>query len=593
MLYYNYFWINKCEFTKEGKTIMEKIKKRIANLKVAGKLKVYRMTVLVMTLFLVLVALISTLVIRSNIEKMTEVWSPSLEYLQDLETMTAKYRIKQYQHLVESDAAIMNSCEEEIQKLESQIQDTGANLDAIINADSDAQKGQDDYEVASAAWEKYRDASDEILKLSREGKQQEASKLMTGEVYEDYKSFSKKLTILRDKFQVELDQAKTMANVCTVIIFIVIVAAGLAIAVVTTLIGRIITNSITEPVEQIDAAVASLRKGELSNVEMLTYESEDELGDTVRNLKEAMGILADYVSEISVEVKAIAQGDLTRNGDDITDFLGDFSELKTSLLYILKRFNSTLTEISNLAEQVSSNSSEVENASKSLADGATEQAGVIEELNATIDTVVDMAEDTAKETQNASARVKASANKANEEKEKMNELLTEMEHITEISKEIGNIITDIEDIASQTNLLSLNASIEAARAGEAGKGFAVVADQIGKLAADSAQSAVNTRDLIDKTLVEIEKGNTITRTTADAFNQIIADMQSFAELAENTMEKANSQAESLEQIGQGIEQLSGVVQDNAASSEENTAISINLAEGAAKMHDRVNIFKLF
>lgn len=572
---------------------MEKIKKCIANLKVEGKLKVYQMTVLVMTLFLVLVALISTVVIRSNIEKITKVWSPSLEYLQDLETMTAKYRIKQYQHLVESDAAVMNSCEEEIKKLESQIQDTDAKLEAIMSANSKAQKGQDDYEVANAAWEKYRGASDEILQLSREGKQQEASKLMTGEVYEDYKSFSKKLTILRDKFQVELDQAKTMANVCTVIIFIVIVAAGLAIAVVTTMIGRIITNSITEPVEQIDAAVASLRKGELSNVEMLTYESEDEFGDTIRNLKEAMGILADYVSEISVEVKAIAQGDLTKNGDDITDFLGDFSELKTSLLYILKRFNSTLTEISNLAEQVSSNSSEVENASKSLADGATEQAGVIEELNATIDTVVDMAEDTAKETQNASARVKASANKANEEKEKMNELLTEMEHITEISKEIGNIITDIEDIASQTNLLSLNASIEAARAGEAGKGFAVVADQIGKLAADSAKSAVNTRDLIDKTLVEIEKGNTITRTTAESFNQIITDMESFAELAENTMEKANSQAESLEQIGQGIEQLSGVVQGNAASSEENTAISINLAEGAAKMHDRVNIFKLF
>ena len=572
---------------------MEKLKKRIANLKVAGKLKLYRITVLVMTLFLMLVALTSTLVIRSNIEKITEVWSPSLEYLQDLETMTAQYRIKQYQHLVESDTAIMNSCEAEIQKLESQIQDTGENLDAIIAADSDAQKGQADYEAASKGWKKYRDASDEILQLSREGKQQEAAKLMIGEVYEEYKAFTEKLTILRDEFQVELDRAKTVANVCTVIIFIVIVAAGLAIAVVTTLIGGIITKSITEPVEQIDAAVASLRKGELSNVEMLTYESEDELGDTIKNLKEAMGILADYVSEISVEVKAIAQGDLTRNGDDITDFLGDFSELKVSLLYILKRFNSTLTEISNLAEQVSSNASEVENASKSLADGATEQAGVIEELNATIDTVVDLAADTAKETQSASARVKASANKANEEKEKMNDLLKEMEHITEISKEIGNIITDIEDIASQTNLLSLNASIEAARAGEAGRGFAVVADQIGKLAADSAKSAVNTRDLIDKTLVEIENGNTITRTTADAFNQIIADMESFAELAENTMEKANSQAESLEQIGKGIEQLSGVVQGNAASSEENTAISVNLAEGAAKMHDRVNIFKLF
>ena len=572
---------------------MEKIKKRIANLKVAGKLKVYRVTVLVMTLFLVLVALISTLVIRSSIEQITEVWSPAMEYMQDLETMTAKYRIKQYQHLVESDDAVMTSCEEEIEKLTNQIKDTGAKLTEIMETDSEAQKGKDDYETANSAWEKYRGASEEILQLSRDNNQQEAAQLMVGQVYESYKSFTESLTVLRDEFQAELDQAKTMANVCTIIILFVIVAAGIAIAVVTTAIGKIITQSITEPVEQIEAAVASLRKGELSNVEMLTYESEDELGDTIRNLKEAMNILADYVREISKEVKAIAQGDLTRNGDDITDFLGDFSELKTSLLYILKRFNSTLTEISNLAEQVSSNATEVENASKSLADGATDQAGVIEELNATIDTVVQLAADTAKATQSASARVKASADKASEEKEKMNELLTEMEHIIEISKEIGNIITDIEDIASQTNLLSLNASIEAARAGEAGRGFAVVADQIGKLAADSAKSAVNTRELIDKTLVEIEKGNTITRTTAGAFNQIIADMESFSELAQNTMEKADSQAESLEQIGQGIEQLSGVVQENATSSEENTTISINLAEGAAKMQERVKIFKLF
>ncbi len=571
---------------------MAKIKKWIGNLKVAAKLKVYRTSVLVMTAFFVLVALVSTLVIRSNIRNITEVWSPSLEYLQDLEKMTAKYRIKQYQHLVESDAAAMASCEKENDNIESQIKDTLAKLDEIINSNKKAQKGKTDYEKASSAWEEYRSASDEIYKLSRDNKQAEAAKLMIGSAYESNKSFVEKLNTLRDDFQVELDNAKTLANICTIIIFIVIIVTGIAIAVVATVIGKIITDSITEPVQQIDAAVASLRKGELSNIEMLTYESDDEFGDTIRRLKEAMNILSDYVREISQEVKFIAQGDLTRNGDDITPFLGDFSELKDSLVYILKRFNSTLSEISGIAEQVTHNAKEVESASKSLSDGATEQAGVIQELNATIDTVVDLAVDTAKETKNASERVKASANKANEEKEKMNVLLTEMEHITEISKEIGNIITDIEDIASQTNLLALNASIEAARAGEAGKGFAVVADQIGKLAADSAKSAVNTRDLIDKTLVEIQRGNAVTITTAEAFNQIISDMDSFAEMAENTMEKANSQAESLEQIGQGIEQLSGVVQSTAASSEENTAISINLSEGADKMNERVNRFKL-
>lgn len=572
---------------------MSKLKKWIGNLKVAEKLKVYRMAVLVMTAFFVLVALVSTLVIRSNIRHITEVWSPSLEYLQELETMTAKYRIKQYQHLVESDAAAMATCEKENDNIESQIKDVTAKLGEIINSNKKAQQGKADYEKATSAWEEYLSTSDEIYKLSRDNKQAEAAKIMIGSAYESYMSFVKQLNTLHDDFQVELDNAKTLANICTIIIFIVIIVTGIAIAVVATVIGKIITDSITEPVQQIDAAVASLRKGELSNIEMLTYESDDEFGDTIRMLKEAMNILSDYVREISQEVKLIAQGDLTRNGDDITPFLGDFSELKESLVYILKRFNSTLSEISGIAEQVTHNAKEVESASKSLSDGATEQAGVIQELNATIDTVVDLAVDTAKETKNASERVKASANKANEEKEKMNVLLTEMEHITEISKEIGNIITDIEDIASQTNLLALNASIEAARAGEAGKGFAVVADQIGKLAADSAKSAVNTRDLIDKTLVEIQRGNSVTITTAEAFNQIISDMDSFAEMAENTMEKANAQAESLEQVGQGIEQLSGVVQSTAASSEENTAISINLSEGADKMNERVNRFKLF
>lgn len=572
---------------------MAKLKKWIGNLKVAEKLKVYRMAVLVMTAFFVLVALVSTLVIRSNIRHITEVWSPSLEYLQELETMTAKYRIKQYQHLVESDAAAMATCEKENDNIESQIKDATAKLGEIINSNKKAQQGKADYEKSTSAWEEYLSTSDEVYKLSRDNKQAEAAKIMIGSAYESYMSFVKQLNTLHDDFQVELDNAKTLANICTIIIFIVIIVTGIAIAVVATVIGKIITDSITEPVQQIDAAVASLRKGELSNIEMLTYESDDEFGDTIRMLKEAMNILSDYVREISQEVKLIAQGDLTRNGDDITPFLGDFSELKESLVYILKRFNSTLSEISGIAEQVTHNAKEVESASKSLSDGATEQAGVIQELNATIDTVVDLAVDTAKETKNASERVKASANKANEEKEKMNVLLTEMEHITEISKEIGNIITDIEDIASQTNLLALNASIEAARAGEAGKGFAVVADQIGKLAADSAKSAVNTRDLIDKTLVEIQRGNSVTITTAEAFNQIISDMDSFAEMAENTMEKANAQAESLEQVGQGIEQLSGVVQSTAASSEENTAISINLSEGADKMNERVNRFKLF
>lgn len=210
-----------------------------------------------------------------------------------------------------------------------------------------------------------------------------------------------------------------------------------------------------------------------------------------------------------------------------------------------------------------------------------------------MNTVSILAVESAKATRSAYEQVKDSTDKAEIEKQKMEELAAEMKYITEISKEIENIITAIEDIASQTNLLSLNASIEAARAGEAGKGFAVVADQIGKLASDSAQSAVNTRELINKTLVEIEKGNTITISTAESFDQIIVNMKSFAELAHQSTENANEQASALKQIEEGIEQIAGATQNTATSSEENSAISVNLSDKSTKLDELVKRFKLF
>ena len=125
---------------------MAKIERWIANLKVAGKLKAYRLIVLIMTVFFVLVTLISTLVIRSNVGEITEVWSPVVGYIQELETMTSNYRVKQYQHLVETDPAVLTDCEAEIENIAGQITETAKKLDAIINADKEAQAGKADYD---------------------------------------------------------------------------------------------------------------------------------------------------------------------------------------------------------------------------------------------------------------------------------------------------------------------------------------------------------------------------------------------------------------------------------------------------------------
>lgn len=259
---------------------------------------------------------------------------------------------------------------------------------------------------------------------------------------------------------------------------------------------------------------------------------------------------------------------------------------------ILKEFNETLTKIQNNANQVDSGSEEIAHAAISLSDGTNEQASAVEELTAAINDISEMADRSAEQTEEALHNAKDSVKIAETERIQMQSLQEEMHRIKEISGEIEAIIITIEEIASQTSLFALNASIEAARAGDAGRGFAVVADQIGKLATDSAQAVVNTKDLIGKTVEEIDKGNWITEETAVAFESIIAEIQSFAEMARQANENAINQAKALSQVENGIEQISGVTQGNAATAQESSAISEELAARATELLNLVQEFVL-
>jgi len=227
-----------------------------------------------------------------------------------------------------------------------------------------------------------------------------------------------------------------------------------------------------------------------------------------------------------------------------------------------------------------------------LAEGATSQAAAVQELTATIENVATSASTNADKANDAYNDAKAFAEVAWQSSQEMEHLTQAMERITETSKEIESIIADIEDIASQTNLLSLNASIEAARAGEAGRGFAVVADQIGKLAADSAKSAVNTRELIAKSLEEIVAGNEITQKTAEALNQVVAGIRELAESSKESSTLSSEQATTTLQVQQGIEQIAEVVQNNSASAEETSATSEELSAQSQNLKSLVDQFIL-
>lgn len=392
-----------------------------------------------------------------------------------------------------------------------------------------------------------------------------------------------------------LDTAGSYERSAAALAIVMIIIGVLLLVLITVIAIRLalkVTKSIVEPIEQIEAAAKQLRVGDLSQGNAITYESEDELGSLAKTMKESLIILDGYVKEICENFELVANGDLTKDFSSITDFLGDFASIKNSFVVILREFNITLNQIKDVSAQVDTGSDEVAAAANDLASGTGEQASAVEELTATIETVSSMAEEAAKEAERVAGMMLESVKEAAEEKAQMEELQAEMQRIQGISKEIEAIVTSIEEIASQTSLLALNASIEAARAGDAGKGFAVVADQIGKLATDSASAVVSTKELIGKTVEEIENGNKVTEKTAVGFERIIKELEDFAESSRSNSEISRAQSSALSQIEQGIDQISLVTQQNAASSEECSAISEELAARAEELDTLVNKFKL-
>ncbi len=562
---------------------------KFKDMKMREKLGSYRTLVLVVTVVMGLVAGGLSIMMHVQVRRITENWSPALAKVMEMDTLTSDYRMKQYAHLVATTEGEMAGFEKELSAIEANIGTVSAEFESLLSE----QKERELYEVIISKWTEYKTESTQVLKLSGQNKLEEGNKLMLGPMLDTYNDFQESFAELKAYEESQLALAKRDVSIMFYSMMAAMVLIVVGALILVERLGKLLIGMITTPVEQITEAAKRMYQGDMSAGSLITYESADEFGVVSDALRGAMKNLSDYIDEISGNLREIAKGDLTKQGDEITDFLGDFASIKESFVYILRRFNTALSEIQNTSVQVASNAGTLANSSRSLADGATDQASAIEELTATVNTVATLAEESAKNSQKAYEDIRSSADKAEQEKQKMQELTEEMRRITEISKEIENIITAIEEIASQTNLLSLNASIEAARAGEAGRGFAVVADQIGKLAADSAQSAVDTRELIGKTLEEIEKGNAITASTSEAFDRVIGEMKDFAGVAQSIQENVTASADALEQVEQGIEQISIVMQNTAEASQDCTVISDSLLEESETLDGLVKEFKLF
>lgn len=429
-----------------------------------------------------------------------------------------------------------------------------------------------------------------LMELAQQNKNDEALALFNS----DYNDATEKIQdILVDIGKVASAEAKsqyTSARVTGIVSIILMILIGAGTVAFSNVIRTTITGIMLKPIQELESAAEKLKAGQL-DVE-INYESPDELGKLAGNFRQACKTLEVIVQDTSYLLGEMAEGNFNVSSNNPQIYIGNFKQQYESMSKLKHELSDTLTQINEVSEQVAAGSDQLAGGAQALAEGATDQAGAVEELTATVESVSGIAEKGAQTAADAYQNVLTAIDNAGKSREDLKALTDAMERISSTSMEIQNIIGSIEDIASQTNLLSLNASIEAARAGEAGKGFAVVADQIGKLAGDSAKAAVNTRDLIEKSLQEIENGNQITEKTVAALNEILEAMNSFEDVAKTSSTNSSEQADMLKQIEQGIEQISGVIQSNSASAEETSATSQELSTQSEGLKNLVGRFKL-
>ncbi len=372
--------------------------------------------------------------------------------------------------------------------------------------------------------------------------------------------------------------------VCAIIMVIVII---ISIGISVRLAG-FVAKLFSEPIKNIKDATAQLAKGNLNVQVEAMY--PDEIGEMTDSFKEAVGKLKSYIAELTRIFGEFGNGNF--NVVSNVNFDGDFKALEDASETISNSLSETLGKISEASNQVALGASQMSENAQSLAEGATDQSASVEELTATIQNITETTVSSSEKANLSYMSAKDFELKAESSSEDIKKLNQAMARINETSKEIANIIAEIEDIASQTNLLSLNASIEAARAGEAGKGFAVVADQIGRLAADSSASAVNTKNLIQNSIQEIEQGNEITAKTTEAIEEVIEGIKLLATSTKEISSLSIAQAETMKQLEMGVEQISEVIQSNSAAAEESSATSEELAAQSENLEELIGHFNL-
>ncbi len=373
----------------------------------------------------------------------------------------------------------------------------------------------------------------------------------------------------------------------TIVILAVVVAVSVSI---TMGHRRMLIKYIVEPVAELSDVAGQITAGKLDVT--IDYESQDEIGGLANDFREMADILNRIIRDLNAILEQFSKGNFDVRSGCKDAYVGEFETVMERLINTVTNVSGTLQSIRESSDQVAGGAEQLAVSSQDLAKGGEEQSTAVERLIASVTEVANQVVANSASTDIVHDKAKEVGAEANISQRKMDELKDAMERISKTSQEIEKVIVEIESIASQTNLLSLNASIEAARAGEAGKGFAVVAEQIRMLAESSANSAETSKHLLEANRAEVVQGNTVTAETADSLNKVMQELDYIIEEVANIRIASDHQAVSVKEIEEGVKQIGNVIQNNSAASQEASATSEELSAEADSLDELVGRFIL-
>ena len=428
------------------------------------------------------------------------------------------------------------------------------------------------------------------MKAVQEGRMEDAREAVYGQEYEASLLIINSLTDTFIESMKERIHKGVLVMGVIALIFDAICFIVLGIVIFTVIKNlKYIKKELINPILIVERQMDYIANGNLST-EFELEVNDSEIGLLAKSIHNTKDILKRVIGEISSTLKEMAKGrfDLTLH----ENYIGELSEIKQSFEEIFDELNDTFYQIQTAANHVNESSSQMAEAAQDLAEGTTNQASVVEEILASMNTIEDTIEEDAKEAKKSADVIADIGDSLGKSYEMLIHLKNIIDEMNKSSEQIGGIINTINDIASETDLLALNAAIEAARAGEAGKSFAVVAEQVKNLANASSEAAQNTTVLIESSLQLIQEGTKMAEVTAMDLNEVMSNTKESVNRMVSIAESSQIKITQIREVTEGVNQIAVVVEMNSATAEETAASSQEQSSQAEILRNMIERFKI-